>query len=447
MAFNFGFRDYTSAGVGCCAIAEIAHDYRPSTQSARGPAAGRASAVKKVVFLDNNSIGTGLSGGDRIFTEFLRHWRGKLELTLIGSEEAFSMAATRDISGFRFLQSDTRNVSRNAYTLPGLFRHFARRLYRGLRTVKANWSVIAEADTVYSVSDAYPDCLVGAYIKWRRGPAVKWIAGYYLFVPQPFSTDTPYKGRNWLRGALYWLMQIPSYHLVKRYADYVFVTSQPDMPRFVTPRRPASRVIVVQGGVDITESERYLQSAAMVPVDQRKYDACFVGRFHFQKGVLELVEIWRKVVAQKKDARLAMIGLGSLQPQMEARITALGLQDHITILGFLDGAAKFEVFKQSRLMVHPATYDSGGMAAAEGMAWRLPAVSFDLEALKTYYPQGMLKAAPQNLDQFASLILNLLTDRALYEQQADAAHALIVEVWDWKKRAQQVYDAVFGAAG
>lgn len=403
--------------------------------------------MKKVVFLANYNIGTGLSGGDRIFTEFLRHWNGKLNLTLLGSEEAFSMAATRGVSGFRFLRTDTRNAARNPYTLLGLLQHIARRLYRGLQTVKANWSAIAEAEAIYSVSDAYPDCLVGAYIKRRRGPAVTWIAGYYLFMPHPFSASTPYKGRNWLRGALYWLMQIPSYYLVNRYADFVFVTSQPDVQRFITSRRPASKVIVVQGGVDIAESERYLQSGTVMPVNLRKYDACFVGRFHYQKGVLELVDIWQEVVAQKRDAQLAMIGEGPLLSNMKTRIAALGLQNHITILGFLDGAAKFEVFKQSRLMVHPATYDSGGMAAAEGMAWRLPAVGFDLEALKTYYPQGMLKAAPGNLGQFAALILNLLSDRALYEQQASAAHKLIVEVWDWKKRAQMIYETVFVAMG
>ena len=403
--------------------------------------------VKKVVFIANNNIGTGLSGGDRIFTEFLRHWNGKLDLTLLGSEEAHSMAATRGVTGFRFVQSDVRNASRNPYTLTGLLRHIARRLCRGLKAVNAHWDTIAAADAVYSVSDAYPDCLVGAYVKWRRRSSVTWIAGYYLFVPHPFSADSPYKGRNWLRGALFWLMQIPSYWLVRRYADYVFVTSQPDVAPFVTPRRPASRVVVVQGGVDVTASERYLQTSSVLPVNQRKYDACFIGRFHVQKGVLELVDIWKKVVAQKKDARLAMIGEGSLRPQMEARIAALELQDHITILGFMDGAPKFEVFKQSRMMVHPATYDSGGMAAAEGMAWRLPGVSFDLESLKTYYPQGMLKAAPGDLDQFAGLILRLLTDKGLYEEQAEAAHALIVGVWDWKKRAQWVYDAVFGTAG
>ena len=43
------------------------------------------------------------------------------------------------------------------------------------------------------------------------------------------------------------------------------------------------------------------------------------------------------------------------------------------------------------MVVHPAIFDSGGMAAAEAMAWGLPGVSFDLPALKTYYPQGMIK--------------------------------------------------------
>lgn len=403
----------------------------------------KGNTVKKVVFLANNNIGTGLSGGDRIFIEFLRHWKDKLDLTLLGSEEAMAMATVRDVADFRYIGSDSRNAAANPYTLPGLFQHLVRRWRQGQRTVKQNWKTIADADAIYSVSDAYPDSLPGAYIKWRRKSEVTWIAGYYLFVPHPFSRRSPYKGKNWLRGALYWLMQVPSYYLVNRYADFVFVTSQPDVCRFVTARRPQSRVVVVEGGVDITESERYLRSDAVVPLADRKYDACFVGRFHYQKGVLELVDIWRRVVEHRPGARLAMIGEGPLQSEIEARITAAGLRSQIDILGFLDGGAKYEIFKQSRIMVHPATYDSGGMAAAEGMAWRLPGVGFDLEALRTYYPKGMLKAAPGDLAQFAELILSLLNDNVKYSEQADAARAYIVEVWDWGKRADRVFRQVF----
>ena len=49
------------------------------------------------------------------------------------------------------------------------------------------------------------------------------------------------------------------------------------------------------------------------------------------------------------------------------------------------------IFKDSKIVLHAAIYDSGGMAACEAMACELPGVSFDLPALKTCYPKGMFK--------------------------------------------------------
>ncbi|NLG66068.1 MAG: glycosyltransferase family 4 protein, partial [Actinobacteria bacterium] len=291
----------------------------------------------------------------------------------------------------------------------------------------------------------YPD-LVPAWLLKRRRPRVLCIAGYYLFAPPPWARDTPYKGRHALRGLVYWLMQRPSYWLVRRYADVVFVTSEPDVQRFVTRRRGRERVIVVQGGVDVTASEAWLASDEALPVPQRRYDACFVGRLHYQKGVLLLPDIWRHVCARRPGARLALIGNGHLETDLQRKITAMGLHDNIALLGFRDGPEKYEIFKQSKVMVHPATYDSGGMAAAEGMAWRLPGVSFDLEALKTYYPRGMVKVPPGDTQAFADAVLRLLDDEAWYARVADEAHALIVEVWDWRQRAERVFRATFAAA-
>jgi hypothetical protein len=82
------------------------------------------------------------------------------------------------------------------------------------------------------------------------------------------------------------------------------------------------------------------------------------------------------------------------------------------------------------------------MAAAEGMAWRLPGVSFDLEALKTYYPQGMVKIPCYDEHCFADTILRLLSDKDFYEEQAQLAHELILNVWDWKRRAEFVWQAM-----
>jgi glycosyltransferase involved in cell wall biosynthesis len=391
----------------------------------------------KICFVSNYNVGLGLSGGDRIFIEFLKHWNRHARLVLMGCGEALTIASRCGVSECRFLQ--TSEVNPNvSYGLFGLLKHTCSRLAAGVRALRTYADDLADVDAVYSVSDFYPD-FWPAFLLKRRNPRIVWIAGYYLFAPPPWAKDSPYRGGQWLRGLVYWLLQRPSYYLVNRYADHVFVTSEPDVKRFVTSRRGRERVTVVQGGVDVTASERYLASADVVPVAARKYDACFVGRFHYQKGILLLLDVWRRVCDRRPGAKLAVIGDGHLAAEVRAKVARLSLDGCVDLLGFRDGTEKFDVFKQSKLMVHPATYDSGGMAAAEGMAWRLPGVSFDLEALKTYYPRGMVKVPCFDERAFAEAILRLLDDPAFYARYAAEAHALIVEVWDWQKRAEWVY--------
>ena len=167
----------------------------------------------------------------------------------------------------------------------------------------------------------------------------------------------------------------------------VFVTSEPDVEKFVTKKRSRDKITVIRGGVDIKPSMEYLNSGNVIAKEKRKYDACFVGRFHPQKGVLELIDIWKLVCDKKPRAKLAMIGIGALENAVKNRIAELGLNDNIYLLGFKDGEEKYEIFKQSKIVVHPATYDSGGMAAAEGMAWGLPGVSFEVISYeKLVYP-------------------------------------------------------------
>jgi glycosyltransferase involved in cell wall biosynthesis len=397
--------------------------------------------MKKIIFIANNNIGSGFSGGDRIFIEFLKNWKDKSELVLFGSEEAIRISKERNIAKVTIIQTDTENESTNQFSLFSVIKHLARRTVMGLKSIQINSDKIKEADYIYSISDFYPDFIPSFYDKLKN-PKIKWIAGYYLFAPGPFAKDSPYKGKNKIKGILYWLMQRPSYFIAKNFADIVFVTSEPDVAKFITKKRDKSKILVIQGGVDITESEKFLNSENIIPVENRKYDACFVGRFHFQKGVVGLIDIWKLVCEKNPERKLLMIGDGELESEVKDKIKNLGLENNIELVGFADGEKKFEYFRQSKIMVHPATYDSGGMAAAEGMAWGLPGVSFDLEALKTYYPKGMIKTKMGSNEEFAKNILELINDKNLYEATAKNAHNLIVDVWDWKKRAKVILNNI-----
>jgi glycosyltransferase involved in cell wall biosynthesis len=133
--------------------------------------------------------------------------------------------------------------------------------------------------------------------------------------------------------------------------------------------------------------------------------------------------------------------VGDLEGEVLRRIKQYGLEKNIVLFGFKDGLEKLKIFKDSLVVVHPAIYDSGGMAACEAMACGLPGVSFDLDALKTYYPNGMIKTPCFDLRKFATNILKLAHDDCLYDHTRREALELANE-WDWDNRASELLRAV-----
>ncbi|MFH0814996.1 MAG: glycosyltransferase [Candidatus Falkowbacteria bacterium] len=376
-------------------------------------------------------------GGSNIHTNFLLRIKERVEIIIHTYQDNYQV---KNFFG------DSPSIKIKEYaTLSGLFKKYLLRIETVTRCFYPGLIFLfkkLKEDFLVTQTDFLPDTFA-AFCAKIRNPKIIWIASFFLAAPAPWDRQSPYRGKRWIIGLFYWLLQIPSIWFIKLKADKIIVTSEPDVVQFVSEKRDKSKIIVVQGGVDITDSEKYLGAGIVVPVEQRKYDACFVGRFHCQKGVLELVDIWKKVCAQKPTAKLAMIGIGQLESDVEKRIKEHSLADNIDLLGFKDGGEKYEIFKQSKIMVHPATYDSGGMAAAGGMAWGLPAVSFDLEALQTYYPKGMIKSVIGDDQGFADNLIKLLDDKDLYARTTTDALSLIRDVWNWDKRADEMYKKMF----
>ncbi len=375
-----------------------------------------------------------MSGGEKIAMEFSRRWARKNNVFVYTSNIGKSIWRKYQIPKIKYVQVIALHDNENILT------SYSKRVICSLRKIPSV-KLKPGLDVIYSASDFWPDAIPAFFLKIIY-PDILWIAGFYLFAPKPWQKDSPYKDNLWnfTRGLIYWLSQLPVYFLVKNQADRIFVTSKPDVGKFITEKRDESKIIVVQGGVDIARQKKYFKDGKGIPVRKRKYDACFVGRLHYQKGILELIDIWHLVCQKKHLARLAVIGIGPLYGEVVEKIKRKGLERNIELFGFMDGSKKHKIYKNTKVIVHPASYDSGGMAAAEGMAFEIPAVSFNLEALKTYYPKGMLKAEIANNEDFAAKILRLLDDPILYKKTAVDARKLAFEVWDWEKRFRKISD-------
>ena len=368
---------------------------------------------KKLHIIAYAALGKGLSGGDNILIELSKRWADKLDITIWGGRQIKDASFAKGLQSVRFNICPSKTHFR-----------YLERLFWSLKT-----SVSPDIQNcIYTASDFPHDLLCGWIIKLRF-PRIKWIAGYYLVLCPPFASRSPYRGFSRIRGVGYWLMQKFTLPIVRKWADVVYVTSEPDRKYF-------KKVVVIKGGVTIIPEMHF--AFTHLPVEKREYDAIFIGRFHYQKGVSELIDIWNLVRKWKPDTKLLMIGNGVLYQKCLEKRLDLGLRKNIDFISFVNDDLKKYYFSRSKIIVHPAIFDSGGMACAEGMAYGLPCVGFDLPVYKTYYELGMLKA--KNIEEFASIIIELLTNKELYKSVAQEAFDYIREKWDWDRRTEKIWE-------
>jgi len=393
---------------------------------------------KKLIVVAHNNLGASLSGGDRIFLNLIKYWQSKTKITVLASPEASNLINRFKLSPKIIITSNQSPVH-TLNTSYLVFHHLSRFLSAILFCLK-NKSIFKSNQYLYTASDFYGDFVFGLFAKIYH-PSIKWICGYYLLAPNPLSASSPYRhNHQYFRGIIYFLAQKPTILLTKLFADFLFVTSNPDVKIFQSRRLTINKIFVIKGGVNLPSLSSIRR---LKPISNRLYDAVFLGRLHAQKGVVELIDIWKIVVNQLPEAKLVIIGDGEMLSAIKQKISKLQLTKNIKLAGFMLGHKKFNIIKNSKIVVHPATYDSGGMAAAEAMAWGLPGVSFDLPALKTYYPQGMVKTNCFSKKQFASNIIKLLTSHDLYTQYSSQALNLTRQHWSWHRLFNRLSKSIF----
>lgn len=262
---------------------------------------------------------------------------------------------------------------------------------------------------VYSASDFLMDSLPALILKLKGS---KWVAGYYLHAPK--TNKIYYYSQKFVR------------FLIRRYADVVCVTNES-----ITLDK---KEISVHGGVN-------LEHAGMSDVP-RCYDAVFIGRFHHTKGIKELMQIWDIVQDKRPYSKLAVIGGGDDE---EKEFTAWAKKTPgVYLFGYM-GKERFEIFKRSKLVLNPSTYNHFSFGPVEAMACGCPMVMFGLPVLYTMGYGGIMIV--NTARQFARLVVSYLDsidNRDKWpEIYARSAHNW-AQSWDWSKRAPKVLSEIRG---
>lgn len=367
------------------------------------------------------TYGKGLSGGDRIWIEIVKQLKDKYQTSIYLWEEG-KVIAEREGLNKNFVLWSAKKWARFGF----IINYFAR------ICISIFNSLVLKIDNspetiVYSASEFWQDSLPAVILKLRY-PKIKWVAAWYQTAQNPF-----YGFR--LRTFLYWLVQQPIKPLICKFSDLVIVNNESEREEFPMLNQK-NKVFVILGGIDLEKINQYRKQYKNI---KKIYDGVFQGRFHPQKGVVELIDIWKAVVVKKPDSKLAMIGDGSLMNEVRKKIKDNHLENNVILFGYLfDGPLKYKIFAQSKIVVHPALYDSGGMAAGEAMIFGLPAVGFNLPAYDSYYPEGLVKVSLGDLGEFAQKVLELLDKPYLRQNIGKKGVEMLEKNWSWKIKTENL---------
>ena len=287
-------------------------------------------------------------------------------------------------------------------------------------------------DIIYSSCEHLYDVLPA--MKMKIFKKAKWYAVYHWVEDYPWKDkrgNTPFVPRY-----LYWLNRAFSGFLIKLFATKILAVSEPTKEKLISMKKiKPERIKAVDCWVNyekIIEVRKKYESEKWA-----EFDAVFMKRLNYGKWVSDLLEIWKKVVAMKKDAKLWVIWEGSedILEKINAFIKENNLENNIKLFGVVyDFEEKFRIINSSKLFILPSHEENWAIVIWEAMAIWAPVLVYDLPEITPIWKDNVEWVERFDTNQFSEKVLKYLWDENLRKQKMEKADAFIPSL-DWKNIA------------
>ena len=207
-----------------------------------------------------------------------------------------------------------------------------------------------------------------------------------------------------------------------------------------------ARFTIVPGAVDTT---RFTPAPAQELEGRDPPVLLYHGRVDARKGVLDLLDAARQLVASGDRFRLVISGIGPTYDEAAASIPLLGLQDHAVMTGHVEYEGVPAVYRQADVFVSPTYAEGFSNTILEAMASRLAVVSCRSVGVVDCIRDGEngLLTEPGDAAGLADALRRVLRDSTLRHRLAAAALQECREVYSWQGVGRQIMGVYAALAG
>lgn len=206
----------------------------------------------------------------------------------------------------------------------------------------------------------------------------------------------------------------------------------------ITVSKTTARILMHNGimkdKIYLSGNGVYIKSHGKKKNQSSFYDGFFVGRIAKEKGILDLVKAWRKIVRVKKDSKLAIIGSGPELSNLKKEIEKAGLEKNIFLKGSCTEEELYKLMRESKVFVFPSIFEGWGLAIAEALACGLPVVCYAIPAVSEIFGEcrSVFFVPPWDVESLAKKILKIVSLREEEYRKLSLASRNFVKQFDWE---------------
>lgn len=224
------------------------------------------------------------------------------------------------------------------------------------------------------------------------------------------------------------------------WADLVVAISSYSRQRFleVFPHFPADRAVVAHLGNRLAVDGAL---EAVADLDQRPF-LLAVGTLEPRKNLRRLLKAYQRYSQRMADPKpLALAGgKGWLEGDLKAYIEALGIQDHVYVLGYVSDAALRWLYQHCWAFIYPSRYEGFGLPVLEAMSAGAATITSRVTSLPEVGGEAALYVDPMDEDSILAALLNL-EGHEDYRQDLRRQCLAQAQRFSWENTAQAVYQA------
>ena len=182
---------------------------------------------------------------------------------------------------------------------------------------------------------------------------------------------------------------------------------------------------------DHAEKRRELREKYGIPQDAFVYG--YVGRVNADKGINELIEAFKKVSSEKKDAYLVLVGmLDDANPIKPENLEYAKAQKNIVLTGNVPPSEVYYHMAMFDVLTHPTYREGFGKVLQEAMGVGLPIITTNVPGPSEVVEDGIsgILCEVKNSDDLAAKMLTLYSDKQLRDSLAAAGLARAEKYFD-----------------